>query len=172
MREILLTSSVLILAVLLLRLAFRDRISRRAQYALWGLVLLRLLVPVSLPGVDFSVLSAAEPVGQAVAERLEQREVYLLPQETVPVTILPTDLPEAVIPSTSYQPEDGWPVVVDSGAGAIVPDAGGDVALFEVFHMFPVLHPSQKSRPLFYGKIPFRSRRGTAVAGLPLLLPI
>ena len=43
MREILLTSSVLILAVLLLRLAFRDRISRRAQYALWGLVLLRLL---------------------------------------------------------------------------------------------------------------------------------
>lgn len=129
MREILLTSSVLILAVLLLRLAFRDRISRRAQYALWGLVLLRLLVPVSLPGVDFSVLSAAEPVGQAVAERLEQREVYLLPQETVPVTILPTDLPEAVIPSTSYQPEDGWPVVVDSGAGAIVPDAGGETAI-------------------------------------------
>ena len=128
MREILLTSSVLILAVLLLRLAFRDRISRRAQYALWGLVLLRLLVPVSLPGVDFSVLSAAEPVGQAVAEGLEQREVYLLPQETVPVTILPTDLPEAVIPSTSYQPEDGWPVVVDSGAGAIVPDAGGETA--------------------------------------------
>lgn len=31
MREILLTSSVLILAVLLLRRAFRDRISRRAQ---------------------------------------------------------------------------------------------------------------------------------------------
>ena len=50
MREILLTSSVLILAVLLLRRAFRDRISRRAQYVLWALVLVRLLVPVSLPG--------------------------------------------------------------------------------------------------------------------------
>ena len=37
MREILLTSSVLILAVLLLRRAFRDRISRRAQYVLWSL---------------------------------------------------------------------------------------------------------------------------------------
>ena len=49
MREILLTSSVLILAVLLLRRAFRDRISRRAQYVLWALVLVRLLVPVSLP---------------------------------------------------------------------------------------------------------------------------
>ena len=123
MSEILLTSSVLILAVLLLRLAFRDRISRRVQYALWGLVLLRLLVPVSLPGVDFSVLSAAEPVGQAVTERLEQREVYLLPQETVPVTVLPED----VTPATSYRPEDGWPAV-DPGAGAIVPDEGGETA--------------------------------------------
>ena len=46
MREILLTSSVLILAVLLLRRAFRDRISRRAQYVLWALVLVRMLVPV------------------------------------------------------------------------------------------------------------------------------
>ena len=72
MREILLTSSVLILAVLLLRRAFRDRISRRAQYVLWALVLVRLLVPVSLPGADFSVLSAAEPVGRTVTERLEQ----------------------------------------------------------------------------------------------------
>ena len=76
MREILLTSSVLILAVLLLRRAFRDRISRRAQYVLWALVLVRLLVPVSLPGADFSVLSAAEPVGRTVTERLEQREIY------------------------------------------------------------------------------------------------
>ena len=66
MREILLTSSVLILAVLLLRRAFRDRISRRAQYVLWALVLVRLLVPVNLPAVNFSLLTAAEPVGQAV----------------------------------------------------------------------------------------------------------
>ena len=50
MKEILLTSSALILAILLLRLVFRNRISRRAQYALWLLVLARLLVPVSLPG--------------------------------------------------------------------------------------------------------------------------
>ena len=72
MREILLTSSVLILAVLLLRRAFRDRISRRAQYVLWALVLVRLLVPVSLPGADFSVLSAAEPVGHwdAIAQQI------------------------------------------------------------------------------------------------------
>ena len=66
MKEILLTSSALILALLILRRVFRNRISRRAQYALWLLVLARLLIPVSLPGVDFSLLTAAEPVSQAV----------------------------------------------------------------------------------------------------------
>ena len=49
MKEILLTSSVLILALLLLRLLFRKTISRRVQYALWGLVALRLLAPGSRP---------------------------------------------------------------------------------------------------------------------------
>ena len=89
MREILLTSSVLILAILILRRAFRDRISRRVQYALWALVLVRLLVPVSLPGADFSVLSAAEPVGQAVTERLEQREIYRMPLDSSPMEAAP-----------------------------------------------------------------------------------
>ena len=62
MKEILLTSSVLILALLLLRLLFRKTISRQVQYALWGLVALRLLVPVSLPAMEHNVLTAAEPV--------------------------------------------------------------------------------------------------------------
>lgn len=64
MKEILITSSVLILAVLLLRLLFRRTISRRAQYALWALVLLRLLIPANLPALKYSVLTAAEPVKQ------------------------------------------------------------------------------------------------------------
>ena len=81
MKEILLTSSALILALLILRRVFRNRISRRAQYALWLLVLARLLIPVSLPGVDFSLLTAAEPVSQAVIERLEGQMVYALPTE-------------------------------------------------------------------------------------------
>ena len=41
MKEMLLTSSALILALLVLRLLFRNRISRRVQYALWLLVLAR-----------------------------------------------------------------------------------------------------------------------------------
>lgn len=71
MREILLTSSVLILALLILRRAFREKISRRVQYALWALVLVRLLTPVSLPAADLSVLSLTEPVRAAVSARLE-----------------------------------------------------------------------------------------------------
>ena len=67
MKELLITSSVLILVLLALRWAFRSRITRRAQYALWALVLVRLLVPFSLPGADFSVLTAAQPVEAASA---------------------------------------------------------------------------------------------------------
>ena len=81
MKEVLLTSSALILALLILRQVFRNRISRRVQYALWLLVLARLLIPVSLPGVNFSLLTAAEPVEQAVTERLEGQMVYALPTE-------------------------------------------------------------------------------------------
>lgn len=72
MRETILTSSVLIAALLVLRGVFRNSTSRRFQYALWGLVLLRLLVPVSLPAARFSVLTAARPVRQAVQTRLEE----------------------------------------------------------------------------------------------------
>jgi beta-lactamase regulating signal transducer with metallopeptidase domain len=71
MREILLTSSVLILGLLILRRAFREKISRRVQYALWALVLVRLLTPVSLPPLDISVLTMAEPARETIAARLE-----------------------------------------------------------------------------------------------------
>ena len=54
--ELLITSSLLILAVLAARVLLAGRISRRMQYALWGLVLLRLLLPVSLPQSRASVL--------------------------------------------------------------------------------------------------------------------
>ena len=80
MKEILLTSSVLILALLLLRLLFRKTISRRVQYALWGLVALRLLVPVSLPAMEHNVLTAAEPL----TARITAPALYVTPyRETI-----------------------------------------------------------------------------------------
>lgn len=64
MKEILWTSSVLILVLLLLRMLFRKTISRLTQYALWGLVLLRLLIPVSLPAVQHNVLPRRSQCGK------------------------------------------------------------------------------------------------------------
>ena len=76
MKEILLTSSVLILALLALRRLFRRTVSRRMQYALWLLVLVRLLVPVNVGTLAHNVLSAAEPVQAAVEKRLETPILY------------------------------------------------------------------------------------------------
>lgn len=54
------TSSALIVAVIALRFLFRRKISLRIQYALWGLVLLRLLLPFPLLGSRWSVMNAFE----------------------------------------------------------------------------------------------------------------
>ncbi|MDP4110293.1 MAG: M56 family metallopeptidase, partial [Bacillota bacterium] len=58
MTEFIITSSVLITVLILLRFLFRGKISRRVQYALWGLALLRLLVPFSLFSSPVSVMNA------------------------------------------------------------------------------------------------------------------
>ena len=54
------TSSVLILVVLALRWCLMGKISLRLQYALWALVLLRLLLPVSLGATAVSILNLVE----------------------------------------------------------------------------------------------------------------
>ena len=84
MKEILLTSSVLILAILLVRTLFRSAISRRMQYALWGLVLVRLLLPFQLPAMEHNVLTAAAPVQKVVEAEMEDRMVYALPTQVYP----------------------------------------------------------------------------------------
>ena len=50
-----LSSSILIMIVAALRAVFKGRISLRLQYAVWGLVLLRLLIPVSFGSTNISV---------------------------------------------------------------------------------------------------------------------
>ena len=66
MSEIILTSSVLILVIVLLRRVLRGRISSRVQYALWLLAALRLLVPGTLFPVPVSVVGAAEELRGAL----------------------------------------------------------------------------------------------------------
>ncbi len=62
MTEWILSSSILILIVIALRTVFKGKISLRLQYAIWGLVLLRLLIPVSFGSTDISVINLAESV--------------------------------------------------------------------------------------------------------------
>ncbi len=49
MKEIIITVSILIICILLIRRVFRRKIGSRFQYALWLLVALRLVIPVSIP---------------------------------------------------------------------------------------------------------------------------
>lgn len=90
MKEILLTSSALILALLALRQLFRRTVSRRMQYALWLLVLVRLLVPVNVGTLAHNVLSAAAPVQTVVEERLDTPVLYVQDgTERRPAQLLP-----------------------------------------------------------------------------------
>ncbi|MGI5930805.1 M56 family metallopeptidase [Pseudoflavonifractor sp.] len=74
MTEILVTSSVLIVVIALLRLVLRGKISQRVQYALWLLVAVRLLVPVSFVSSPVSVMNAVEPVTETIQiSRTEQQ---------------------------------------------------------------------------------------------------
>lgn len=91
MKELLITSSVLILVLTGLRFLFRGKISRRLQYALWGLVLLRLLLPISLPQASFSVMSGAEALGH----RIEL-------QSSVPVQQAPSVDPAGTLPPSVF----------------------------------------------------------------------
>ena len=73
MKEVILTASVLILALILFRFLFRTAIPRRVQYALWALVLVRLLVPVQLPALPVvSVLDVSQQAGQQLTAVLER----------------------------------------------------------------------------------------------------
>lgn len=120
MKDLLIPSSALILAILLIRLLFRRAISRRVQYALWLLVLLRLLVPVNLPAVAPSVLSAARPVQETV-ETVAELPLHLLPYAAYPVADY----------TASELPDRSPGAVLAEGEGSYgVVDADGDTVVF------------------------------------------
>lgn len=105
MIEWIVSSSVLIAALLLLRLLFRNKISKRVQYALWALVLLRLLIPGSIAESAASVNNllsdlTAKPVVQAASGTLTPQVSYdLAVQEVLDAHDYPQEaysaLPEA-----------------------------------------------------------------------------
>lgn len=77
MGEILITATVLILCVLLIRRIFHGKISSRLQYALWLLVAVRLIIPVSAefdmgPVSRFRLMDLVEEDNSGIAERLNE----------------------------------------------------------------------------------------------------
>ena len=86
MTEILIASSALIAAVFAIRFAFRRTLSARLRYALWGLVLLRLLLPVQLPAADFSVLNGARTV-QTQIVRFTDAPIFPAAPEVTPAPL-------------------------------------------------------------------------------------
>ena len=79
MLEILISSTVLILALTALRFFLRGKLNPRLQYALWLLAALRLLLPVSLVRSPVSVMNAVPDVPAAV-QRLTAPEDRRAPQ--------------------------------------------------------------------------------------------
>lgn len=120
MKEILITSSALIASLLVIRFLFRKAVSHRVLYALWVLVLLRLLVPVNLPAIPLSVLNAGkeaqaaitqfmgacvQPAGQTPAAGLKLTEQAATTK----------DVRESERPGNTARPETGQPA--DGNAG-------------------------------------------------------
>ena len=82
MTEWIVTSSVLIAAIAALRCLLRGRISLRLQYALWAVVLLRLLLPVQLGHSSLSVLNAVET---STLTQHTEIDITQIPQPSAPV---------------------------------------------------------------------------------------
>ena len=62
MKEILVTSSVLIVVILLARKLFRGKVSQKLIYAAWLLVALRLLIPIQFGQSQYSVTTLTEKI--------------------------------------------------------------------------------------------------------------
>ena len=72
MKEILITSSVLIVVLLILRAIFANKVRRTLIYGTWILVALRLLIPIQIGHLPFSVLSFFQPATETVTEVLNK----------------------------------------------------------------------------------------------------
>lgn len=84
MTEWILSSSILILAVIGLRTLLKGKISLSLQYALWGLVLLRLLIPVNFGSSPISVsnLTAMEEISITAAPAAGDHQLNPVPNQS------------------------------------------------------------------------------------------
>ncbi|BBI30972.1 M56 family metallopeptidase [Cohnella abietis] len=121
MIEAIVTSSVLIVMIIVLRRFLMGRISLRLQYALWVLVAIRLLLP-------FSLLSSPVSVMNAMSHKLEQSVANPYP----PLV----DRPDSIYMYTEHSTRD----TVNSSEGIGKPDSNAAASYIKSDLMKNLLH--------------------------------
>ena len=115
MAEWIISSSALILAVVLLRRVLRGRLSPRLQYALWALVLVRLLVPVSFGAAGLSVQNLVRGADERAAERVVTYVSNAAPDLSIPEPVTDLSEPEQQLqydqelPAPEHEPDAAEP---------------------------------------------------------------
>ena len=100
MGDWILTSSIFIMLVLLIRLVFRKRLAAKVRYGMWLLVLMRLLLPFALFDSNLSLLNLIPPQESQTETRSEpQAGLGITPSQpqTVP------EQPPAAVPGIGEQ---------------------------------------------------------------------
>lgn len=116
MTEWIVTSSVLIGIVLVLRWLLKRKISMRLRYGLWLLVLVRLLIPLSLPsGLSIMNLFPEAAAPEQPKPSLNQTVTQQPAVEIIPtVPNLPLTRPQQIIPTTQQTQADPSPKESDT----------------------------------------------------------
>lgn len=131
MLEWIISSSVLIAVIILLRSVLKGKISLRLQYALWALVLVRLLLPFSFGSSTLSIMNQVErsDVYQEVIAPEGHTPGITLPQQSAVGNIVPT------VPNNNPAP----PVTL--------PDSGTDTGNSETEQSAPNTNEAPKETP-------------------------
>ena len=128
MAEWILTSSLLIVIVLAVRALFRGRMGLRLRYALWLLVLLRLLVPGTVFQTGLSVLNYV-PLSQTAAVQAQPSQSGGSPSapEAEPMPVRPEGEaePMPVRPEGEAEPRPSGPAAAPDSAPAGAADWRG-----------------------------------------------
>lgn len=96
-----LQSSILILALLLIRHLFFGKINPILQYSLWCIVALRLLVPIQIESV-VSIFNLAAPVTPAHMMIRQTATVASGPPVEPSTNLIPTEIPSSGIPAPTF----------------------------------------------------------------------
>jgi beta-lactamase regulating signal transducer with metallopeptidase domain len=167
MTRILISSSVLIAVLFALRRVFRGRVDPRVQYALWGLVLLRLLIPVNLPVWNFSLLNVTETVERTAAD-----PSYAGPAENVTLDNAALGGEQENQPGEEVWPEDNGSVAAasENHTTATIDRASipwdsvwkigmAAVGLFFLLSNLRFWKKLRRNRTLFPGELPYSTSR-------------